>query len=69
MFGLDIQAILYLLVILGFYFLPTIAAIIRKCKRDAAILVLNLLLGWTIIGWIGALIWALADNVKTEEIV
>jgi T4 superinfection immunity protein len=38
------------------YFLP---AIIGRDKRDAAgIFLLNLLLGWTVIGWIIALIWA-----------
>jgi hypothetical protein len=38
------------------YFLP---AIVGRKKRDAAgIAVWNLYLGWTIIGWIMALIWA-----------
>jgi len=39
-----------------FYFLP---AIIGRHKRDAAgIFLLNLLLGWTVICWLIALIWA-----------
>jgi len=38
------------------YFLP---AIIGRNKHDAAgIFLLNLLLGWTVIGWVIALIWA-----------
>jgi Superinfection immunity protein len=38
------------------YFLP---AIIGHDKRDAAgIFLLNLFLGWTVIGWVIALIWA-----------
>ena len=45
-----------LLLLLVLYFLPTIVG----CrKRNApAICVLNLLLGWTILGWIVALVWA-----------
>jgi hypothetical protein len=40
------------------YFLP---AIIGRDKRDAAgIFLLNLFLGWTVIGWIIALIWAVS---------
>ena len=40
------------------YFLPSI---IGHDKRDAVgILLLNLLLGWTVIGWIIALIWAVS---------
>ena len=52
--------------ILGFgfvlYFLPAIIGFARS-KRDAgAILVLNLLLGWTAIGWVIALVWALKQD-------
>ena len=45
------------------YFLPALIAFGRS-KRDAgAILVLNFLLGWTMIGWIIALVWALRQDV------
>ena len=45
------------------YFLPAIIAL-AKSKRDAAaILVLNLFLGWTCIGWVVALVWALKQDV------
>src|SRR5436305_437114 len=38
------------------YFIP---AIVGKHKRNAtAILVLNIFLGWTVIGWVVALVWA-----------
>jgi hypothetical protein len=44
------------------YFLPTIIALI-KSKRDAvAILLLNLFLGWSVIGWIIALVWAVKND-------
>jgi hypothetical protein len=46
-----------------FYFLPAIVAFARS-KRDAvSILVLNVLLGWTMIGWVIALVWALKQEV------
>jgi Superinfection immunity protein len=45
------------------YFLPAIIAFARD-KRDAvSILVLNILLGWTMIGWVIALVWALKQDV------
>ena len=45
------------------YFLPTIIAF-GKSKRDAgAILALNFFLGWTAIGWVVALVWALKQDV------
>ena len=46
-----------LLVGLLIYFLPTIVG--RRKRNAGAIFVLNLLLGWTLIGWVVALVWAL----------
>lgn len=40
------------------YLLPAITAWYRSHHNAMAIGMLNLLLGWTVIGWIGALIWA-----------
>ena len=53
----------FFLPIFGFgfvlYFLPAILAFGRS-KRDAvSILILNIFLGWTAIGWVIALVWAL----------
>jgi Superinfection immunity protein/zinc-ribbon domain len=49
---------LFLLVAVLLYFLPTI---IGRDKVDfTGILLVNLLLGWTVLGWIIALIWACA---------
>lgn len=40
------------------YFLPTIVASWRNHLNGGAIAVLNILLGWTVLGWIAALVWA-----------
>jgi hypothetical protein len=40
------------------YFLPTIVAFYRKHHRAWAIFALNLFLGWTVVGWIIAMVWA-----------
>jgi hypothetical protein len=39
----------------------------RKHNNEGAIFVLNLLLGWTFLGWVIALIWAPTDNTKDSE--
>jgi len=41
-----------------FYFLPTIIASKRQHADKDAIFVINLFLGWTLIGWMIALAWA-----------
>jgi hypothetical protein len=59
----DFVAVLLVLVASA-YFLPTIIAAIRKHNNTAAILLLNLFVGWTFLGWVAALIWASTDNVR-----
>lgn len=41
------------------YFLPTLAAWDRKVEGVGGVAVVNLFLGWTVIGWVVALAWAL----------
>ena len=43
---------------LCFYFLPTIVAVKSKHRSVIALFLLNLFLGWTIAGWVIALVWA-----------
>lgn len=44
------------------YFLPGLVAKIRRHPSSDAILLLNLLLGWTAIVWVGALVWAMTST-------
>ena len=44
--------------IVGSYFLPTIVAAFRNHYDFGAIFLVNLLLGWTVLGWLIALIWS-----------
>ncbi len=58
---------LFVLVAAFLYFLP---AIIAHNKRDfTAILLVNLLFGWTVIGWVVALIWACAAETKPPQVM
>jgi hypothetical protein len=41
-----------------FYFLPTIIGVARSKRDLLSIFLLNLFLGWTLIGWVVALVWA-----------
>jgi len=53
-----LSAIVLLLVLLSAYFLPSSIAKGAKHPQTTAIFLLNLLLGWTFLGWVAALIWA-----------
>jgi hypothetical protein len=45
------------------YFLPSLIAIVRSKRDILGIVVLNFFLGWTLIGWVVALVWALKTDV------
>jgi TM2 domain-containing membrane protein YozV len=49
------------------YFLPSIVGAARGKRNAGAIFALNLFTGWTFIGWIIALVWALTYEPKREE--
>jgi hypothetical protein len=49
------------------YLVPTIVAVHRECRNIGSIVALNLLVGWTIIGWAAALVWALMSNEVQKQ--
>ena len=58
-----------MLVVIALYFLPALIALNRGHPNKLPIGVLNLLLGWSLIGWVAALVWALvaiAEEQGTE---
>lgn len=56
---LKIILLLAALFSLVLYFTPTLIACKRNHARLPGIVALNILLGWTFVGWIVALVWAL----------
>jgi uncharacterized membrane protein YbhN (UPF0104 family) len=63
-----IGGVIVLLLLLVGYFLPFIIALARKHVDSTAIFVLNLFLGWTFFGWVGALVWAVKKfEVKAKN--
>lgn len=50
----------HLLFLFALYFLPSLIAGSRHLHERTAITLFNLVLGWTFIGWVIALIWAIA---------
>jgi hypothetical protein len=57
----------YLAILLLIYFLPAAIAFSRGHVNAGAILVLNLFLGWTALGWIVALVWSFMNSTKPNR--
>lgn len=65
----EIFGIFIIIFLVCLYSLPASVAISLKHKNADAIFVLNLFLGWTFIGWVGALVWALCKSTKENPII
>ncbi|WP_256807780.1 superinfection immunity protein [Bradyrhizobium sp. Bra64] len=52
--------------VIAAYFMPAIVASNRGHQNTAAIVVLNIFLGWTLLGWVVALVWAFTEVRKKE---
>ena len=59
--SLGLAGILLLVVGIAAYFIPTIIAFKKERDNKVSILALNLLLGWSLIGWVVSLVWALKE--------
>ena len=55
-----------LLVIVALYFLPVLVAVLRRHHQLAPIVVVNVFLGWTYVGWVIALAWAVS-HLKSSD--
>lgn len=58
-------ALIVFFVGLAVYFLPTLVASTRLHPNSKPIMLLNVFLGWTLIGWVGALVWS-ASKIDSQ---
>jgi Superinfection immunity protein len=58
-----VAAVMVFVVLLPLYFLPTL--IVRGKLNAKALFWLNLLAGWTFIGWFAALVWAITNDSQS----
>ncbi len=64
---MDQQGLVVIVAIVAMFFMPSLIAHSRKHKNAMAIFVLNLLLGWTVLGWVFACVWACTNNTEPQE--
>ena len=63
------EHILITIITLAVYFLPTFIALVRDHHNKVAIIVTNLLLGWTGAVWLVALIWSFTNQKETSIVI
>ena len=53
-----------MMLLIGLYFLPSLVAHNRGHKNLAPIMLVNMLLGWSVIMWFVCLVWAMTCNTE-----
>lgn len=59
--AIKLVAALFIVIISLGYFLPAMIAWTNGRRNTSAIFALNFFLGWTLIGWVVALVWSLKE--------
>lgn len=62
-----IGVVVAVFILSALYFVPSIVAIARNHRNGVPIGLLNIFLGWTVLGWVIALIWAFTTNVEPPK--
>lgn len=55
------ESVAYLLFAV-FYLLPSIIGWVLHHRQLPYVIIINVLLGWTVVGWVAAFIWAAIDT-------
>ncbi|BCU07706.1 superinfection immunity protein [Allochromatium tepidum] len=66
-YPIDVRGWFISALLILFYLLPTWLAFDQGHRRRVLISVLNVLLGWTIIGWIGLLLWSMTRSHRDTQ--
>jgi ribosomal protein L37E len=61
--------LIFVLIGICVYFIPSFAAVTRKVTNSGSVFVINLLLGWILVGWAVALAMAVKTNMTQIEVV
>jgi len=58
--------VVLMILIVAIYMLPTLLAYGRDHPRRSTITLVNILFGWTLVGWLVVFIWALMGESEVE---
>lgn len=63
----SLTGVIGVIILVGCYFVPTIVAFERDKRGAGGVALVNFFLGWTVIGWLIALVWASMGKTRSEQ--
>jgi hypothetical protein len=61
------MSVVYAILIIAAYFVPTIVAWVRHVHNAGSVTVINVFLGWSLVGWVVALAMACRSQVPANS--
>ncbi len=65
--GMSLPHLIIFAVIIAIGFVPSIIAFARNHTQKWFVMILNIVSGWTVIGWVAALVWAIVGKSASTE--
>ena len=62
----SLTGVMAVIVLVSCYFMPTIIALVRDKRGAGGVALVNFFLGWTVIGWLLAFVWASSGKTRSE---
>ena len=63
----SLTGVIGIIALVSCYFMPTIVALLRDKHGTGSVALVNFFLGWTVIGWLLAFVWASSGKTKSEQ--
>ena len=63
----SLTGVIGVIVLVSCYFMPTIVALVRDKRGTGSVALVNFFLGWMVIGWLLAIVWASSGKTRSEE--
>ena len=62
----SLTGVIGVIVLVSCYFIPTIIALVRDNRGAGGVALVNIFLGWTVIGWFLAFIWSCTGRTRAD---
>jgi T4 superinfection immunity protein len=63
----SLTGVIGIIVLVSCYFLPSFVALVRDKRGAGNVALVNFFLGWTVIGWLLAFVWASSGKTRSEQ--
>lgn len=65
----SVVLVVFVIILFAAYFIPGIVASVRHVPNQASVWIINVFLGWTLVGWVVALAMAARSQLPSHQVI